>query len=111
MDELVQIWESAISSTPGDPQTPALADVRAMLSTMNTTLRWMIPTTGAPSPDFVLIALPRGDILPQTSRLALNNTGYINVFRNMTSAFNTGLSEVAQSLSTSTTVYTLDANG
>lgn len=110
MDELVQIWESAISSDPGDPQTPALANVRSMLGTMNTTLRWLIPTTGTPAPDFVLITLPRGDILPQTSRLALNNTGYISVFKNMTSAFNTGLGEVAQGLSTSTTVYTLAAD-
>lgn len=111
MDELVQIWESAISSNPGDPQTPALADVQSMLSTMNTTLRWLLPTTGASSPDFVLIALPRGDLLPQTSRLALNNTGYVNVFRNMTVSFNAGLAEVAKSLSASTTVYTLDATG
>lgn len=111
MDELVQIWESAIASNSGDPQTPALADVRSMLSTMNTTLRWLLPTAGTPAPDFVLIALPRGDLLPQTSRLALNNTGFVNVFRNMTTAFNNGLAEVAQSLSASTTVYTLDANG
>lgn len=111
MDELVQIWESAISSNPGDPQTPAMADVQSMLTTMNTTLRWLLPTTGTPAPDFVLITLPPGDILPQTARLALNNTGYVNVFKNMTTAFNAGLVDVAQSLSTTTTVYTLAADG
>lgn len=111
MDELVQVWQSAINSNPNDPQTPALGDVQEMLATLNTTLRWLIPTGATPAPDFVLITLPRGDLLPATARMALNNTGYINVFRNMTTAFNNGLGEVAQSLSSSTTVYTLAADG
>jgi hypothetical protein len=106
MDELVSIWQSAISAAPGDPQTPALAEVRSMVSTLNSTLRWLLPATGTPLPDFVLI----GDILPQTARLAMNNTGYINVFKNMTAAYNVGLGQVAESLSATTSVYALEAD-
>lgn len=111
MEELTTVWQNAMSANPGDPQSPALASVQEMVSTLNNTIRWLIPATGTGVPDFVMITLPRGDILPQTHRLASNNTGFVNVFRNMTNAYNAGILSVAESLSRLTTVYTLDADG
>lgn len=104
MEEIVTIWQAAISANPGNPEPYAIGLVQRMLSSMSTCLNWLIPdkATSDARPDFALLSLPQGDLLPEASGLGSGNAFYIAVLKNMTLAFNNGLSQVATNLNRST---------
>lgn len=111
MEELVTAWQAAISANPAAPSEMATASVQGMLATLTSALSWMIAADSTPQtrPDYALFSLPSGDLLPQTARLAGNNTLFIETIKAMTDNFNAGLQNIAASLS-STSVYILDAH-
>lgn len=106
----MSVWQQAIAQTGSDPQTVVMPVVQSLVATLATSLSWLMPSDGSQDarPDFAIITLPQGDLLPQTAGLAQNNTDHINLLKSMTTAYNTGLSEVVASSLNKTTVYLLN---
>ena len=109
MEQLVTVWQAAMGSNPDSIQATAQAGADLMLATLSTSLGWCMPNSSAAQnqPDFALISLPQGDLLPEISGLAGNNS--ISTFKSLVSYYNNGLPNVAAKLN-STTVYTLSAD-
>lgn len=108
LEQLTSVWQTAITGGSNDPQQQAIAGVQIMLSSLTTSLSWLTTSSTAAKPDFALVTIPRGDLVPQTARIANNNTDNIALFKTLTNFYNNGLKTVANSLSGST-VYLLDA--
>ena len=111
MEQLMTVWEAAIGSNPENVQATATAGIDTMVASISVALSWLI--SASPNvknrPDFALISLPQGDLLPEIASLAGNNASLISIFKNLSSHFNDGLANVAAALN-STAVYTLNAD-
>jgi hypothetical protein len=110
MEQLVTIWQAAMGTNPNDVLGAATVGVDSMLSTLGTSLSWLIPAapTNHPLPDFALVSLPQGNLLPEIQSLAGNNQNLVDIFQNLTDHFNNGLAGVAAALN-ATTVFTFNA--
>lgn len=110
MEQLVTVWQAAMGTNPDSVQATAQTGVDTMLSTVSNALGWLIPaanSTTQAKPDFAIVTLPQGNLVPEIAYLANYNSDYISVFRNLTDYYNQGLNNLAKVLG-STTVYNLN---
>ena len=109
---MLTVWQAAVSANPTDPMSYASGVIQRMLSSISESLKWTIAAdaTADARPDFALLTLPEGELLPQAIAIAGDRIQNLDVLMNMTTTYNDGMAGIASVLN-STKVHVLSTQG